>query len=382
MTDTLTPLPCFFHPSSPCQNLNDYSHLCDRVPPGCEHLIKITLKPGDVEVFVMMDSNCHLSPTPCTKPQASELRVIARWEAMPSRSNSKYKKLTYHLKSLQGDTVSFPKGHMEGVSSVLPDAGTLWIYPDYPQANSPVCDNDSVSVEKKSKSALRRVPVKVQVRLWKDENDPGSREHEMTLRVVVPAAVTAPSAPVNTPAVGTASAASVPSPSLTLEPYEVFISYAHEDIEYKKTLVRYMTPLRDEGLIKSWHDGEINPGLDWDGEIHKHLGDAKIILLLVSLDFMSSSYIKGNELKRALERHEAGDARVIPIIIRKSDWTGAKFAKLQALPPDGRPLSSYPDEDEWYTEVIKGLRRVAEELRREGGLPSAEAIRAGRISDD
>jgi hypothetical protein len=363
MTNTPTTSPCLFHPSLPCQNLKGYSLLCDHVPPGCEHLLKATLKPGDVEFFVMMDSNCHLSPTPCAKPDGPELRVIARWEAAPSRSNSKYKKLTYDLKSLQGDTVSFPKGHPEGASSVLPEAGTLWVYPDYPQANSPVCDNDSVLVERMPKSALRRVPVKVKVKVWKDENDPGSREHEMTIKVAVPAAVIDPSAPVNTPAAGKPGEASAPSPSATPEPYEVFISYAREDVEYKKTLVRYLSPLQDEGLIASWHDRDISAGMDWDSEIHKHLGDAKIILLLVSFDFMTSSYIKGKELKRALERHEAGDARVIPVIIRSFDWTGAKFAKLQALPPAGRPLSSYTDKDEWYTEVIKGLRRVAEEMR-------------------
>jgi hypothetical protein len=39
---------------------------------------------------------------------------------------------------------------------------------------------------------------------------------------------------------------------------------------------------------------------------------------------------------RALEKHAKGEARVIPIIIRSADCSTAPFAKLQALPQDGK----------------------------------------------
>src|SRR5207237_5210556 len=38
--------------------------------------------------------------------------------------------------------------------------------------------------------------------------------------------------------------------------------------------------------------------------------------------------------------HEAREARVIPIILRPVDWHSAPFGKLQALPKDGRPVTS------------------------------------------
>jgi hypothetical protein len=68
-------------------------------------------------------------------------------------------------------------------------------------------------------------------------------------------------------------------------------------------------------------------------------------------------------MERALQCHEAGKARVIPVIIRNADWTQAKFAKLQALPKEGKAVTLWPDRDLAWTNVAEGIRRVAEEIR-------------------
>ena len=36
---------------------------------------------------------------------------------------------------------------------------------------------------------------------------------------------------------------------------------------------------------------------------------------------------------------------MIPVIIRNADWTQAKFAKLQALPKEGKAVTLWPDRD-------------------------------------
>ena len=69
------------------------------------------------------------------------------------------------------------------------------------------------------------------------------------------------------------------------------------------------------------------------------------------------------EMKRALERHDTGDARVIPVILRSVDWRGAPFAKLKALPEDGKPVRAWTDQDEAFTDVARGIRDVVEKLR-------------------
>jgi hypothetical protein len=116
--------------------------------------------------------------------------------------------------------------------------------------------------------------------------------------------------------------------------------------------------LERQGLLRGWHDRKIEPGSNWDEEIDDRLRRADVILLLVSADFMASDYIWGKELEVAMERHDAGDARVIPVILRPVDWATAPFARLQALPRDGKPVVSWPSRDEAFLDVARGIRLV------------------------
>jgi hypothetical protein len=68
-------------------------------------------------------------------------------------------------------------------------------------------------------------------------------------------------------------------------------------------------------------------------------------------------------MARAMTRHEAGEAIVIPIILRACEWHGAPFGKLNATPPDGRPVTQYPDRDQALLEVAKAVRAAAEHLQ-------------------
>jgi TIR domain len=100
------------------------------------------------------------------------------------------------------------------------------------------------------------------------------------------------------------------------------------------------------------------------GSIDKNLEAAKIILLLVSSDFIASDYCYDKEMKRALEKHRAGEARVIPIILRHCDWERAPFAELQALPEDAKPVTEWKYSDEAWTDVARSIRKIVEELRK------------------
>jgi hypothetical protein len=68
-------------------------------------------------------------------------------------------------------------------------------------------------------------------------------------------------------------------------------------------------------------------------------------------------------MTRALERHERKAARVIPIILKPCDWKQAPFARLLALPRDGKPISSWGSRDEALYDVATGIRKVVEALR-------------------
>jgi TIR domain len=145
---------------------------------------------------------------------------------------------------------------------------------------------------------------------------------------------------------------------------EVFYSYAHKDEPLRDELEKHLSLLKRQGAIAGWHDRRISAGTEWAGAIDAHLQRAHIILLLISADFLASDYCYGVEVQHAMARHDAGQARVIPVILRPVDWHTASFGRLQALPRDGRPVTRWPDRDEAFLDVAHGLRAVAEELTR------------------
>ena len=146
----------------------------------------------------------------------------------------------------------------------------------------------------------------------------------------------------------------------------VFISYSHKDEDIKGELIKHLTPLKRMGLIKTWDDRKILAGAEWDREISENLNSADIVLIVVSIDFINSNYCYDIELEAALARHYEGKCRVVPIIARACLWSQAPFAKLQALPADGKPISSFVDRDAAFVQVAEGIRQTAEDVL--GGL--------------
>lgn len=150
-------------------------------------------------------------------------------------------------------------------------------------------------------------------------------------------------------------------------PLKVFISYSHRDERMRAKLGEHLAPLVDEGLIRIWHDREIEAGADWEGEINQEIGKADIILLLVSAPFLSSRYCR-KELLRAIEQRSAGKSLPIPIILRPCDWTSVFNRgdyKTQALPRNDRPVASgrWPNQDAAFAAIARELRTKIERMR-------------------
>lgn len=143
---------------------------------------------------------------------------------------------------------------------------------------------------------------------------------------------------------------------------EVFFSYSHQDEGLRDELAKHLKLLQRQGVISTWHDRDISAGSEWAGAIDDHLNSAQIILLLISPDFMASDYCFDLEMRRAMERYEAGEAVVIPIILRPVDWTGAVFSKLQGLPKNVQPVTTWANRDEAFLDIARGIRRTVEKI--------------------
>lgn len=168
----------------------------------------------------------------------------------------------------------------------------------------------------------------------------------------------------------------------------VFLSYSHADESLRKQVETQLSMLKRQGVIETWHDRRIGAGTEFAAAIDEHVQSDHIILLLVSADFLASDYCVDIEMKRAMERHEAGQAIVIPVILRACEWHEAPFRKLTATPPNGKPIMQYADRDEALLEVARAVREAAGRFHRQGGGggggsegPPNPGIVAAQLSD-
>ncbi|WP_316159458.1 TIR domain-containing protein [Bradyrhizobium sp. SZCCHNRI3042] len=138
----------------------------------------------------------------------------------------------------------------------------------------------------------------------------------------------------------------------------VFFSYSHKDEGLRDQLEIHLAMLKRQGFIETWHDRRITAGELLDRAISINLERADVVLLLVSPDFLASDYCYEKEMTRALERHEAGECTVIPVILRPCDWHDAPFGGLLATPKDGKPITQWPDLDTAFLDITQAIKRA------------------------
>jgi tetratricopeptide (TPR) repeat protein len=120
----------------------------------------------------------------------------------------------------------------------------------------------------------------------------------------------------------------------------VFISYSHLDESWKDQLVRQLGVLEMEDAYVVWDDRKIDAGDGWRTEIAAAMERARVAVLLISADFLTSKFIRGTEVPRLLQRRAEEGLRIIPLIVRPCPWQGVEWlAEIQCRPKDGRPLS-------------------------------------------
>ena len=145
---------------------------------------------------------------------------------------------------------------------------------------------------------------------------------------------------------------------------KLFISYSHKDNlsdnSYIEQFNKHIAPLKNNGLIEVWHDGEILSGEDYQNKIDSNLDDADIICLFISANFHTSGSCM-DEKKKAFELRKNKGVPVIPIILSLCGWKDDKdISKLLALPTDGIPVSNFHNKDEAWQDVCNGLKKIIE----------------------
>lgn len=141
-------------------------------------------------------------------------------------------------------------------------------------------------------------------------------------------------------------------------PRKLFYSYAHEDEHMRDQLAKHLALLAEQGHIEPWHDREIRAGQAWEQRILAELDAADIILLLISPAFFASNFCHNIEMPRALARHQAKTALVIPIKLRPCDTNDAAFMHLQGLPKNFLAVTQWPTPDAAYADIAASIRAI------------------------
>ena len=149
----------------------------------------------------------------------------------------------------------------------------------------------------------------------------------------------------------------------------VFCSYAHEDAEHLDKIMLKLAPYIRKGLIQRiFRDSEkIKAGDDWEKIIDKALEEAELVLLLLSEYFFSSDFIVDKEFPKVDEKRKAGEAVLIPIIIRKVDWKEFRdLGELQALPRGEDPVVGihYSKMDQVLFDIANSIKEKILEIRK------------------
>ena len=142
----------------------------------------------------------------------------------------------------------------------------------------------------------------------------------------------------------------------------LFFSFVKQDQSYLDEIEKGLTMLKRQGYISIWDERMISAGAEWRREVEEHLDLADIILLLISQDYLNSDFSYEIELKRAMERYNAGGVRIIPILINPCDWKQSPFSQLQVLPKNLKSVSEWQDQQAAIRDIVKNVQIAVEEI--------------------
>lgn len=176
----------------------------------------------------------------------------------------------------------------------------------------------------------------------------------------------------------------------------LFYSYSRQDSAVRAHIDEVLGRFKWDVAVRIWYDGMIAGGTEWENEVFKNIDAADIILLFITRSFVRSDYCMMTELPRALARHEAGAAVVIPVIVEETDpdWRTLGFSKLQVLPNNGRPVERWSDRTAALRTVVQGIvdiivgreidsaTRCRWQLHLQGSLDDFDDDRQLKVIDD
>ena len=159
---------------------------------------------------------------------------------------------------------------------------------------------------------------------------------------------------------------------------QVFISYAHKDVEWKDAFVRMLGPAIERGNISLWSDGKIPVGELWSRQIDDALNSAAAGLLLVTPAFLDSNFVKTVELPRLLNLAKTSGVGIWWVPVSASLYTATALSEVQAAWEPKHPLDGLTP-PEPNSAIQKICRQLVEDF---GFLPKVTRHHRRNLSSE
>lgn len=154
-----------------------------------------------------------------------------------------------------------------------------------------------------------------------------------------------------------------PAPAPPPARMELLLLYHPDDETQRTELETHLDGLRRSGLVEIWHEAKVLPGAEFEAEIRQRVADARVIVPLVSASLLADDRLY-DYLGTALRRHEAGEVKVVPLLLSPCDVMSTSLFALNTFypKPKGRALSQKPDRAETLTNFAGELRGIVERM--------------------
>jgi hypothetical protein len=151
----------------------------------------------------------------------------------------------------------------------------------------------------------------------------------------------------------------------------IFISYSHKDRQWLEELMLHLAPFED--AFDVWSDSRINAGENWEKQISNAIERADVAIILVSANYLTSSFIEDIEVPAILNARQLKGTLVLPILISPCMFEATELSKFQFLNSASKPLSSLrkAQRDAAYVKIAEHLHSVL--VRPETKLPGPTA---------
>ena len=167
------------------------------------------------------------------------------------------------------------------------------------------------------------------------------------------------------------------------KPAQIFIAYSRADEALLTHFRKHLSALERNGQARIWYDGQIEAGAVWERETTTALHNADMVLLMISASFLASDQSYEGEMKTALQLHETGKTRVVPVILKNCLWEDSPFAHLQVLPASKKALADDSEVtlDDRFAEVVRALAALIEQTDKSAAAPPFTQSTNGLYTD-